>query len=158
MNKIEWCLSQNHGIELIESNRNVSELYMIKSFDSLKALHQVDVKSWKITTAYYAMYFALYSIMMRIGVKCEIHDCSLEFMNVFLTDMFNDDDFNLISMARDARLDLQYYVDKTISSERYDMIISHAEDFIYKCRKILSSLQEKEILMIRLNVQKILFH
>ncbi|MGV8171424.1 MAG: hypothetical protein ACP5OA_01895 [Candidatus Woesearchaeota archaeon] len=154
MDKIHWCLSKEQGIELVKPSNNVSRLYLKKSLESLKALEQVEAKSWKMITAYYAMYFALYSVMRKIGVKCEIHDCSLEFMGVFLKDFFDESDVKLIHMARDARQDMQYYVDKDISEERFDMILYYVKDFVKKSEGIASSLRQEEISTIRLNLQK----
>ncbi|MEA2003961.1 MAG: hypothetical protein U9O53_03295 [archaeon] len=34
-------------------------------------------------TAYYACYNALYSILMKCGIKSEIHDCTIELMDFF---------------------------------------------------------------------------
>ena len=37
MNQIKWCLKVKNGIELIEPNENLSDVYMKKSENALKA-------------------------------------------------------------------------------------------------------------------------
>jgi uncharacterized protein (UPF0332 family) len=38
---------------------------------------QINETEWTATTAYYARYFALYALLMKIGAKSEIHDCTI---------------------------------------------------------------------------------
>jgi uncharacterized protein (UPF0332 family) len=43
----------------------------------MNATLQIKEIDWIATTAYYARYFALYALLMKIGIKSEIHDCSI---------------------------------------------------------------------------------
>jgi uncharacterized protein (UPF0332 family) len=43
----------------------------------MTAALQIKETDWTATTAYYARYFALYALFMKIGVKSEIHDCTI---------------------------------------------------------------------------------
>lgn len=43
----------------------------------MTAALQIKETDWITTTAYYARYFALYALLMKIGVKSEIHDCTI---------------------------------------------------------------------------------
>ncbi|MCH8329263.1 MAG: hypothetical protein IIB81_02630, partial [Nanoarchaeota archaeon] len=100
MEKIEWCMKQKNGIEVVEPNENLSKAYIKKAEDALKAAASLKGnKDWEISSLYYTMYFSLYSILMRIGIKCEIHSCTIEFMRQFLQEHFNDDDFFLIKKS-----------------------------------------------------------
>ena len=79
MSKINWCKKQKKGIKLIEPNDNLSEEYYQNAEESIKVLRSIEeVKSnmWLATTKYYNEYFAVYSVLMRIGIKCEINDCT----------------------------------------------------------------------------------
>ena len=42
----------------------------------MKDLNDKDLL-WATVTIYYAEYYALYSFLQRIGVKCENHTCSI---------------------------------------------------------------------------------
>lgn len=43
----------------------------------MDAALQINEIDWVITTPYYARYFALYALLMKMGIKSEIHDCSI---------------------------------------------------------------------------------
>lgn len=77
---LKWCKNQNRGIKLIEPNSNLSEEYMQTAEESLEILRTIKGKSrvWLAVTKYYCEYFAVYSLLMKIGLKCEIHDCTIE--------------------------------------------------------------------------------
>ena len=80
MSEISWCKKQENGIRFIEPNDNLSREYYQNAEESLKVLRSIEqTKSnmWLATTKYYIEYFAIYSVLMKIGVKCEIHDCTI---------------------------------------------------------------------------------
>src|SRR3989344_1475983 len=90
---VEWCLKNKNGIKIIEPNINMSNSYFNMAEDSIKVLNNIkDSKIWIATTSYYIFYYSLYSLMLRIGVKCEIHSCSLEFMKQYLNEFYNQID------------------------------------------------------------------
>jgi len=109
-----------------------------------------------ISACYYSMYYSLYAILMRIGIKCEIHMCTLEFMKVMLSNLYSNEEIKTIKKAFDARNIAQYYVDKVVSKEDSDFIIAQAPLFLSKSKEILAKLNEKEIGEIRKRI-KVLF-
>ncbi|MCK5699337.1 MAG: hypothetical protein KAH93_05795, partial [Candidatus Aenigmarchaeota archaeon] len=85
MEMIKWCMGLKKGLEIVEPNKNLSKVYIEKSEKALDAAGSLkNNKDWEISSSYYAMYFALYAILMKIGIKCENHTCTIEFMNIFL--------------------------------------------------------------------------
>ena len=150
MDKITWCLKQNNGIELVEPNENLRLAHIKKAEDSLIVSKTITIKNWQMTAAYYAIYHALYSLLMEIGIKCEIHSCTIEFIKIFLTDYFTEDDFKLIDLSFRARTDSQYYVNRIVSRKTYDFILKRMPLFLIKCKTIV--LQQKEIELIRKNI------
>jgi len=150
MEKIKWCLHVNNGMELVDPNDNLSKVYLDKSEEALKA--SIAVKgniSWEISSSYYSMYFALYSILMKIGIKCENHSCTIEFMKRFLSKYFSDDDIKLIKDSMGLRIDAQYYVDRTISEIKYKKLINKSPYFIAKCKDVRVNIKSSEIKDIR---------
>jgi len=97
MDQIKWCLNQKKGIELVEPNDNLREAYLIKADEALETLRTSKIKDWQLTTAYYAIYHSLYSLLMKIGVKCEIHSCTIEFAKRFLKKYFSAEDFDSLT-------------------------------------------------------------
>jgi len=149
MDKIEWCLNKKDGISLAEPNRNLAEAYMRKAEDSLEAMRTNTIRDWKIATAYYAMYFSLYAVLMRIGVKCEIHSCTVEFARRFLKDHFDGKEIDFLGDSLKARIDAQYYVNRDVPDKQFDDMVRKAPEFLVRCKSVLLQLSEKEVGMIR---------
>ncbi len=84
---------------------------------------------------------------MKIGVKCEIHSCTIEFTKKFLKKYFSSEEFELIDKAFSARIDSQYYINKKIPDKNYNTIIKKTPIFIVKCKNII--IEEEEINKIR---------
>ena len=150
MDKLAWCKKQKNGIELIESNLNLSQEYLEKAENALKAVNALEGnKEWQISSAYYAMYFSLYAILMRLGIKCEIHACTIEIMKKILTNYFSNEEINLLQKSLTARIDAQYYTDRDVKEEQRTLMVKNAPKFHLKCKEIAIKLTSKEILAIR---------
>jgi|SRR3989338_968928 len=150
MDKLAWCKKQKNGIELIESNLNLSQEYLEKAENALKAVNALEGnKEWQISSAYYAMYFSLYAIFMRVGIKCEIHACTIEIMKKILTKYFSNDEIDLLQKSFTARIDAQYYTDRDVKEEQRIRMVVNASKFHLKCKEIAIKLTSKEILAIR---------
>ena len=150
MDKISWCLRQKNGIELTEPNEDLAKAYIKKAEDSLRAAFNLkDNPDWEISSSYYTMYFSLYTVLMKIGVKCEIHSCTIAFMKEFLTEHYSKEDIDLIEKAQKARIDAQYYSDRSISDELYQKIQQQRALFLAKSKDVLNQLNEKIIIKIR---------
>jgi len=131
MDKINWCMRQKKGIELIEPSDNLREAYLIKAEEALDTLRTSKSRDWKLTTAYYTIYHGIYSLLMKIGVKCESHSCTIEFTKRFLKNYFLPEDFELIDKAFSARIDSQYYISREVSHQNYDLILNNEIPLIY---------------------------
>ena len=141
MDKIKWCVGKKEGLALIEPNSNLAEAYTKKAEEALESMRLNTIKDWKISTAYYTIYFSLYSLLVRVGIKCEIHSCTIEFAKQFLREYFK------------ARIDSQYYVDRTVPDSQYNKMVELAPEFLVKCKSILIKLNEKKINEIRKKFQ-----
>jgi uncharacterized protein (UPF0332 family) len=140
-------LQQKNGLELVEPSNNLREAYNIKAEEALETLRATKSRDWRITTAYYTIYHGVYSLLMKIGVKSEIHSCTIEFVKRFLRAHFSEEDFGLIDTAFEARICSQYYVNKEVPDEKYDLILKKAPLFLVKCKNIV--LDQTEIREIR---------
>ena len=149
MGKIKWCAEKKGGLSLIEPNTNLSDSYIKKAEEALESMRINIIKDWKISTAYYTIYFSLYSLLTKIGIKCEIHSCTIEFTKKYLNNYFSDGDIDFIEDSLKARIDSQYYIDRTVSDEQYNKMMMKAPVFLVKCKSILRNLNEKRILSIR---------
>jgi len=144
--KIRWCSKQKKGIELIESKPHLYESYMKEAEEDFDELSSAGEK-WKAIIAYYSCYEAFYSLLMKCGIRCEIHDCSLELMGLF---DFTEEDLNYIKSLKKAREGNQYYL-KRNSLKKKERI----KQFISKCKEISSELNSDKIMQIRKRIENI---
>lgn len=147
VNKIKWCLKQNKGIKLIELKPHLSESYMKEADKTLENVFYTKGK-WKLITAYYACYNAFYSILMKCGIRCEIHECSIGLMKFF---DFSPAEIKYLKKLKQDRILTQYYL-KDIHFEDEKGV----KEFILKCKMILNNLNSKEIEDIRSYITKLM--
>src|SRR3989338_2860632 len=78
--KLNWCFKLKDGLKVVEPNERLSKSYLEQAKSSLlraeKDLNDKDFL-WATVAIYYAEYYALYSFLQKIGVKCENHFCSI---------------------------------------------------------------------------------
>ena len=109
-----------------------------------------------ISACYYSMYYSLYAILMKIGVKCEIHSCTLELMKFALPEFYSEEDIKTIKKAFDIRNIAQYYADRVIEKTASDYIILQAPIFINKSKEIIARVNETDIKNIRNKISQIM--
>ncbi len=138
MDKLKWCVKQTKGIRVIEPNDIIARDYIRKADGSLAMMVTSPSDEWKAVGAYYATYEALYGLLQKAGVKCEIHDCSLALMP-FLH--FSDDEINFVQFLKKQRIDAQYYVDKkyVVANE------NKVKKFVLKCKEKMETLNFDEV-------------
>lgn len=148
-NKLPWCAEVKNGIILIEPNNNLASAYLRKSEEAMEAMHSVASRDWKISTGYYSVYFSLYSVLMKIGIKSENHVCSIEIMQHLLIDFFTREECDLLETARHARVKTQYYTTSEVSVVFEEMLAKQVPRFLVKCRGIVDRLDTKKINRLR---------
>jgi len=154
MDKIKWCAQKKEGFSIIEPNENLANAYVKKAEEALESMRINTIKDWKIATGYYTIYFSLYALLMKIGIKCEIHSCTIEFAKMFLMEYFEDNELQFLKDSFKARIDSQYYIDRTVPDEQYNRMIRGVPEFLVKCKAVLIKLNEKKIAEIRSKFEK----
>lgn len=154
MDKIKWCAGKKEGLSLIEPNSDLVNAYIKKAEEALESMRVNVIKDWKISTAYYTIYFSLYAVLMKLGLKCEIHSCTIEFAKRFLKDYFEENELDFTEDSLKARVDSQYYIDRTVSDEQYNKMVQKAPEFLVKCKSVIIKLNEKKVNEIRDKFQK----
>jgi uncharacterized protein (UPF0332 family) len=157
MATLNWCYKQKDGIKIVEPNDNLALGYLKMAENAIGTMNRE--KSYNlmfaISACYYSMYYSLYAILMKIGIKCEIHSCTLEFMKVMLSKFYSIEDMKTIKIAFDARNIAQYYVDKVVSKEDSDFIITKAPSFLSRSKEILAKLNENDTREIRKKIESL---
>lgn len=54
---------------LVEPNDTPASAYIKKSEDAMDAMHSVTSRDWKISAGYYSLYFSLYPVLTKIGIR-----------------------------------------------------------------------------------------
>jgi len=123
VNDLSWCFSQSKGIKIVEPNSNVAEDYLSEAKRDFSLIDKSEPK-WSIIKEYYVCYNSFYSLLVKCGIKCEIHDCTLKLLNLF---GFSDDVINKLFYLKKSRVGVQYYL-KPSSKDYYDFAKSFFED------------------------------
>jgi len=133
--KLKWC--KEKGIRLSKPNKSVSEAYMLKAKNPPVAVrNEEDNPEWQITAGYYAIYFSVYAILMKIGIKSEIHSCTLELFEHLLGKYFNDEEVKLFKDAMQARINVQYYITSKRELQENIKFLEKIEELHNKCMQI----------------------
>ena len=143
MKDLSWCKAQKSGIELIDPSENLMDSYFKASERAVLAMQRIgpDLYEWYITTAYYACYHAFYAVCMQVGIKSEIHDCTLKLLSLF---PLSPSEIHFLRQLKKDRLDTQYYLlIKSVPT------VESITIFVNKCRQISNTLTPDTIQKIR---------
>ena len=119
------CKRQERGIALINPNENLSKEYIESAEETLSILKDIENKSniWLATTKYYCEYFVIYALFMKLGIKSEIHDCTIELCDFLEKENFlQKGTYIKLKNDKNLRIDNQYYLKNIIYALTYDKI------------------------------------
>ena len=141
--KLRWCFRLKDGLKIVEPNERLSKSYLEQAKSSLlraeKDLNDNDFL-WATVAIYYSEYYALYSFLQRIGVKCENHACSI----LAVTLLLGEEKTKKINQHKDKRIDAQYYM-KVDQEIKIRTMLQEAKIFVSDFDEIVSNLIEGEI-------------
>jgi len=141
--EIKWCFEVKGGLKITESNERLSRSYLEQAKSSLlRANKDFEDKDllWATVAIYYAEYYALYSFLQRIGIKCENHSCSI----LAVTLLLGEEKTKIIKEHKDKRIDAQYYM-KVDKENKVGFMLTEAKNFISEFDELTSNLSDKEI-------------
>ena len=141
--KLKWCFKIKDGLKIVEPNERLSKSYLEQAkFSLLRAKKDFEDKDllWTTVTIYYSEYYALYSFLQKVGVKCENHSCSILTVGFLL----GEDKTKTISLHKNKRIDAQYYM-KTDQEDKIKEMLKDAKLFVVDFDNLVSNLSEKEI-------------
>lgn len=142
-NKLKWCFEITGGLKTVEPNERLSKSYLEQAKSSLfraqKNLEDNDLL-WTTVTVYYAEYYALYSFLQRIGIKCENHACSI----LAVGHLLGEERTRIINEHKGKRIDAQYYI-KTDQRPKVQAMLQEAKIFVSNFDELVSNLSEEEI-------------
>jgi len=155
---IVWCFKQKRGIRLTDPNLNLTKAYLKKAISALNTMTaalQIKETDWTATTAYYARNFALYALLMKIGVKSEIHDCTINIAKLLAKNkILNPHLINDITKAKQTRIDTQYYVARELNQTDIKNNAEAARKFVLELEQTTENMTPEQIKNIRAQLKK----
>ncbi len=148
--RLKWCFRLKDGLRIVDPNRRLSKSYLEQAKSSLlKAVKDLkdDDLLWATVAIYYAEYYALYSFLQRIGVKCENHTCSI----LAVGSLLGKEKVATINDHKAKRIDAQYYMKVDRASE-IESMLKEAKMFVSFFDQLVYGLSEKDIDGYRKNI------
>lgn len=136
---INWCKKQRRGIKIVKPNDNLAKEYIEASEETLHVLKNATKKSrmWQATTKYYSKYFAIYALLMKIGIKSEIHECTIEISKLLEKQKLIPIGFSKkLEEDKDLRIENQYYLKNKKVNIEYNEILEQILKIKEKINKI----------------------
>ncbi len=141
--RLRWCFGLKDGLKIVEPSEGLSESYLKEAKLSLQRAEK-NFKDgdllWTTVVIYYAEYYALYSFLQRIGIKCENHLCSI----IATAFLLGEDKTQIIDRHKDKRIDAQYYM-KVDKEEQVYQMLQEAKIFTSMFDNLVSNVTEKDI-------------
>ncbi len=141
--QLNWCFKIKDGLKFIEPNEDIAESYLSEAKISLKRAEAMLKEKdflWATVIAYYAEYYALYSFLQKIGVKCENHFCSI----LAVKSLLGEEKTKVIEEHKDKRVDAQYYM-KVVEGSAINEMLKEAKKFVSEFDILYSNLTKDMI-------------
>ena len=117
----------------------------------LNSAIEKDEADWIATTAYYSRYFAVYALLQKGGIKSEIHDCTISLMHFLFVEenVVEEELYAELLLAKEMRVETQYYVTEQIDSEKIKKYSATARNFVLKMEEVIENITEIQIKTMR---------
>lgn len=150
--QLKWCFKLKDGLRIVEPNERLSKSYLEQAKSSLlraeKDLNDNDLL-WATVTIYYAEYYALYSFLQRIGIKCENHACSILAVSLLL----GEEKTAVINAHKGKRIDAQYYM-KVDQENKVRTMLQEAKIFVSNFDELISNLSGNDVRLHRYKISE----
>jgi uncharacterized protein (UPF0332 family) len=148
---LKWCLKQPRGVRLVKPSENLVRAYQQKSRNALKSMEvnaREGISEWAVSASYYARYFAVYALLQKVGIKSEIHDCTIALFNYLFHDNISSRLVQELRRAKEERIETQYYTREIKIDEK--QLVSDAKAFVLEIERLVEELNREKTL----NLQK----
>ena len=143
---LKWCLRQERGIRVVAPSSNLVKAYLEKSRNALKSMEvnaQANIVEWAVSASYYAKYFVVYALLSKIGVKCEIHDCTIAIFDYLFGAKEFHDLVSELKQSKHERVDIQYY-SKELNINLADTM-QQTKQFVLQIEELIDRLNAEEV-------------
>ena len=109
---IKWCKQQ--GMRLVKPNDNLAEEYYKNAEETLRVSNLTKTTGsnmWLATQKYYSEYLAAVALLLKIGIKTEIHTCTIEIIKLLENEKIITFPYSsVLEEDKQLRIDNQYYL------------------------------------------------
>lgn len=150
---MSWCLRQRQGLMLTQPSYNLCKAYLAKAENAISSMNanvKANIFDWAAVTAYYSRYLATYALLMKCGIKSEIHDCTIKALNLL---DFPKELIQELEQSKRRRIDVQYYL-KKIPQEEAVKDSQTAKKFLLSMEQLIEEIDEPTITKARQKIEK----
>ncbi len=158
-NDFAFCFKKASGLKLISPNENLVHVYKRKSRSALNMLNSAIEKEeneWILDTSYYAKYFMAYALFMKVGIKSEIHDCTIFALKSIFKELgiINQELCNDLEDSRDLRVGSLYY-DKDFGKKEILSKADTAPNFCLNVESVIDKLSKDDLDKVRKRFEEV---
>jgi len=153
---LKWCLRQERGIRLAAPSDNLAKAYLEKSRNALRSMEvnaQAGIEEWTVSASYYAKYFAVYALLSKVGVKSEIHDCTIALFGYLFSTMEYHHLVRELRQSKDDRVDVQYY------SREFEVnltdLMQQTKQFVLQIEELIDGLNSEEVVALQKKLKEL---
>jgi len=154
VDKLRWCFGKKE-VKFIEPNENLANEYLKSAEETLLVLKDIGRKSnmCVATAKYYCEYFAAYALLMRFGIKSEIHNCTIEILKFLEKENVVEKGIaEMLEYDKELRIDNQYY----LKNRKVIVNYNNLRDLILKMKEITNTISNEKIDEIRKKIKKLI--
>ncbi len=147
---LKWCSKQSKGIKIVNDSINLQKAYLKKSENAIKSMDvnaTASIDEWVVSTSYYAKYFAIYALLSRIGVKCEIHDCTLSVFEYLFSGEVPPTFIQNLQQSKGDRVGAQYYTG--VIKINPSKLIADTKAVVLMIQEIINNLNQSKIIALQ---------
>lgn len=154
---LKWCAKQKNGIKIIAESITLQKAYLQKSKNAIKSMEvnaKAGIDDWAVAASYYARYDAVYALFSRIGIKCEIHDCTITLFKYLFSGKIAPKLIHDLEQSKNDRIDAQYYTRTTQINQ--NKVITDTKNFVLEMEQIIANLTKSEIAALQATLKSVL--
>jgi uncharacterized protein (UPF0332 family) len=142
---LTWCCRQGKGIRRVEPSENLAKAYLNKSRNALKSMElnaNAGLVDWAVSASYYSKYFVVYALLSKLGVKCEIHDCTITLFERLLAGIIPEEILKDLRSSKEDRIESQYYTQEI--SVDLEQVRAKTKRFVLEVEKVIDGLNPEK--------------
>jgi len=138
----------------VKPSENLVRAYLQKSRNAIMSMEvnaEASIIDWAVSASYYAKYFAVYSLLAKIGVKCEIHDCTIALFEYLFRDTVPRQLIRELRRSKENRVEAQYY--PLVEEVHLEQMMSRTKSFVLDIGETMDGLDSESIARLRSRVK-----